>query len=169
MEEITRAIFKKSAILRESHLAGSYIKPRNARRGMSIKLHPSADKHYRRHVDLPTWLFIILSVSAAGLLIKYRRPIWKVIWCKSIYGKLAVTLLSFFFVGMFIMYVGERNVNEYFITPWETLKSGLVYVFSGFEERIPINPAGWVGSIFVFIASLVCLGTVVGLIAPHFF
>ena len=86
----------------------------------------------------------------------------------NFYLELTLVFIALFMIGVVGMYIFEKGVNDNFSSLLQSAWSGIVYTFSGFEDRSPITTGGKAFSIFIFISSMVILGGAVGKISANF-
>lgn len=169
VEQVTKAIFNEPEILKSAHSVAYGIKLESSMTGMTIPLHPGAEKYYRekkvierRFTDyFPRMLSILICILILVLIIRYRYLLRRIIR-KNIYLKLSLVLFAFFITGTIGTYLFERSVNENFITFYQSFWTTMVYLISGFEGAGPITTGGKISSVLIFIGSIGILGSVAG-------
>jgi voltage-gated potassium channel len=90
----------------------------------------------------------------------FQRMLWRTLR--------TVSLLSMVWLaGSAAMYLFEREVNANFANLKASSLSSLVYLFSGFEDRIPVTVEGWIVSVVMLISGLLVVAYITGQFASE--
>ncbi len=87
---------------------------------------------------------------------------------RNIYVNLLIFFIALFACGTVGMWVFERKVNPNFSNLWQSFWSSVVYLLSGFEDRIPVTVGGRLFSLLIFMGGIFILGSVAGNFASVF-
>lgn len=173
---VAKAIYEHPELLRAAHPVAASIELDNALRGMTLPLHPGAERYYEdRNVIKQELLdyawclgFAAVALAVAALAIWFREPLWKAVR-RSIWVQFGLVVGGLILAGGTALYFLERTVNDHFVDPPSTAWSIVVYMLSGFEDRAPITAAGRIVSVvLIFLPSAGIVGAIAGKFASLF-
>jgi len=170
---VCSALFTHRSDLKKAHPIAAKIKLNSARRGMTLPLHPGANKYYQKRsfYNFFISIVIIIIVLIVLYLMKYYvRRIYNYSMRQlrqNIQFRLGFVIVLLFMLGSIGSYYFEHNVNDQFDTIYKSFWATILYLLSGFEVE-PFTAGGRISAFLLLVGGMGILGSVVGNIASIF-
>jgi voltage-gated potassium channel len=166
-----RMLHEWPAISREVNIE-STLDFHRAKWGIQGTFHPGAVSYYRSHrlrilashIGLSWLLIVLISGTVVYLLLRRRHQMLRFLWHRPLLLSVSLVFLVWF-MGSVGMYAAERRINENFDPITDALWSVVIYLISGFEDRMPITQAGRAITILTMIGGAAALTFVTGSVA----
>ena len=142
------------------HPLGRHIRLQTAKLKMSLPLHSGAEEYFKTLSPFATLKgiaqylpFVALLFLFAALFLTTRTQTSHGVPWVRLYRTILL-LGCFWIIGTFFMHHFERQVNENFLTLWDSFWSIATYLFSGFEDKFPVTPLGKAVSVLLMVGGI---------------